>query len=64
MMHHLATILGDKYAKEKTEWLISNADECLNYTHSNCGVTDLRVTNESPDARKSNIFYIGSYLAN
>jgi hypothetical protein len=62
MMHHLANLLADKHAKDKTEWLNNNSDECFNYTHSNCGIGELKVTNESPDPRKSNIIYLGAYI--
>ncbi len=62
MMQHLAALLGDKHAKDRNEWLTGHSDELLNYTHSNCGITELKVTNESPDPRKSNVLYLGSFI--
>lgn len=62
MMHHLANVLADKHAKDKNEWMTNNADECFNYTPSNCAPTELKVTSETTEPRKNNISYLGSFI--
>jgi hypothetical protein len=60
MMHHMANILADKHAQDKANWLVNHNDETFNYTPSNCGPCELKVTNEAPDTRKNNIHYMAN----
>ena len=58
-MRQIASLLGDKHAQDRANWMRNNTDEVYNYFHSNCAAPDLKVTKEAPES-VGNIVYINS----